>query len=268
MPIAEANGQQLYYEVHGEGDPLLCVMGLGTDHLAWILQVPVWSQSRRVIVFDNRDVGQSSYADGDYEVADMAADALALADVLELDSFDLLGLSLGGAISQQIALTAPERIRTLTLAVTYGGLGRWGEARARMFRRFVERMSPEEHVDNLMYLCFSEDFFEKDNWADAVRQAMLANPHPQRPEGFVRQLETGSRHELRARLSEIELPTHVIGGDRDLMVPFWKSEELAELIPDAKLTTLRSGHAVNVEAAEAFNAAVLDFIAERSPAPA
>jgi pimeloyl-ACP methyl ester carboxylesterase len=60
----------------------------------------------------------------------------------------------------------------------------------------------------------------------------------------------------------------VIGADRDLMVPFWKSEELAELIPDAKLTTLRSGHAVNVEAAEAFNAAVLDFIAERSPAPA
>ena len=266
MPIAEANGQRLYYESHGEGEPLFCVMGLGADHLAWILQTPVWSESRRVIVFDNRDVGQSSYSDADYEVSDMAADALALADALEIDSFDLLGMSLGGAISQHMALTAPERIRTLTLVVTYAGLGRWGAARARTLRRFVEKMTPEEHVDNMMYLCFSEEFFENEQFAAAAREAMLSNPHPQRPEAFIRQLEAGSRHELRDRVGEIDLPTHVIGADRDVLVPCWKSEELAELIPGAKLTTLRAGHALNIEAAEAFNAAVLEFLA--APAPA
>ena len=60
MPIAEANGQRLYYEEHGEGEPLLCVMGLGGDLTAWLLQVPVFSQRHRLVVFDNRDVGRSS----------------------------------------------------------------------------------------------------------------------------------------------------------------------------------------------------------------
>ena len=80
MPTIEANGQTLYYEVHGEGEPLLCVMGLSADVLAWTLQVPAFSTSHRTVIFDNRDVGRSSLAMADYEIADMAGDALALAD--------------------------------------------------------------------------------------------------------------------------------------------------------------------------------------------
>src|SRR2546421_5150651 len=87
VPTAEANGQRLYYEVHGEGEPLLCVMGLGVDAQAWALQIRSWSQAHRMIVFDNRDVGRSSYAGGPYEVVDMAGDTLGLADELGLDSF-------------------------------------------------------------------------------------------------------------------------------------------------------------------------------------
>ena len=97
MPITEANGQTLYYEIHGEGEPLLCVMGLSADVLAWTLQIPAFSAGHLTIVFDNRDVGRSSMADGPYEIADMARDTLALADALELDSFHLLGASMGGA---------------------------------------------------------------------------------------------------------------------------------------------------------------------------
>ena len=107
MPTAEANGQRLYYEVHGEGEPMLCVMGLSTDARAWIPQIPHWSAERRVVVFDNRDSGRSSYVDDQYEIADLAEDTLALADELELESFDLVGMSMGGAISQHIALMAP-----------------------------------------------------------------------------------------------------------------------------------------------------------------
>ena len=119
MPTIEANGQTLYYEDHGEGEPLLCVMGLAADVLAWALQVPAFSARHRTVVFDNRDVGRSSLAAGAYEIADMARDALALADGLELERFHLLGVSMGGAIAQEMALPAPERVRTLTLAVTF-----------------------------------------------------------------------------------------------------------------------------------------------------
>ena len=71
-PSIETNGQTIYYEEHGEGEPLLCVMGLSADTLAWVLQVPAFSERYRTIIFDNRDVGQSSRATGEYEIADMA----------------------------------------------------------------------------------------------------------------------------------------------------------------------------------------------------
>ena len=268
MPIAEANGQRLYHEVHGDGEPLLCVMGLGADHTAWVLQVPEWSKTHRVVVFDNRDVGQSSYADGPYEVRDMAADALALADELGLDSFHLVGLSLGGAISQEIALAAPERVRTLTLCVTYPDSGPWGRQRAKVLSRVMSESSREERVELLMMLVYSDRLLGNEAFVDASRQAMLGNPHPQAPEAFARQIEAGSRFDARDRLGALDMPVHVIGAERDMMVPLRGSHELAELIPDAKLTLIDAGHACNVEAVEEFNPAVLGFIREHAGAPA
>ena len=267
MPIAEANGQRLYYEEHGEGEPLLAIMGLGGDHTAWVLQVPVWSQSHRLVVFDNRDVGQSSLSEGPYEVSDLAADALALADRLGLESFHLVGLSLGGAIAQELAFTAPERVRTLTLAVTYGWTGGFGEQRSRVLRRLVEGLSREEFIDFVMMLVYSDRLFDVPQFVAAARQAMLDNPHPQPLEAWVRQLEAGSRHDARDRLGGLGMPVHVIGARRDIMVPHFRSEDLAGAIPGARLTTIDSGHLLNVEAAEEFNAAVLGFIAEHAGAP-
>ena len=267
MPTAEANGQTLYYEVHGEGEPLLAVMGLSADTLAWVLNTPVFAQSHRTIVFDNRDVGQSSYADGPYEIADMAQDALALADALELDSFHLLGLSMGGAIAQEIALAAPERIRTLTLAVTFAHAGNWARQLAATWGARRRKQSQEEFVDELLLLNLSEQFFENEEMVAYARQMTLANPHPQDPEGFVRQLEASSRHDARDRLGSLSVPTHVIGGEHDILVPVWKSRELAELIPGARLTVMEAApHGVNMERAEEFNRHVLDFIAEAAPA--
>jgi 3-oxoadipate enol-lactonase len=269
MPTVEANGQTLYYEVHGEGEPLLCVMGLSADTLAWMLQLPAFSARHRTVIFDNRDVGQSSLATGSYEIADMAADALALADALDLDTFHLLGASMGGAIAQEIALGAPERVRTLTLAVTFAVGGAWSRKLTELWASRLEKISREEHVDELLLLNFSEAFFEDERQPAWIRQMMLANPHPQPNEAFVRQLAACSRHDTRERLPSLELPTHVIGAERDILVPIWKSQEIAELIPGAQLTVLPGApHGCNVEHAELFNRTVLDFIAERAPAAA
>ena len=269
MPTVEANGQTLYYEVHGEGEPLLCVMGLSADTLAWMLQVPAFSAKHKTIVFDNRDVGQSSLAEGPYSIADMGRDALALADALELDSFHLLGVSMGGAIAQEMAIAAPERIRTLTLAVTFPAGGGWARKLTEVWSARVTRASREERVDELMLLTFSEGFFENDDQVAFVRGMMLQNPHPQSAEAFIRQLDAAGRHDARPGLAALDLPTHVIGAEHDILVPVWKSRELADLIPGAELTVLEGApHGVQVETAEQFNRAVLDFIAQRSPAPA
>jgi 3-oxoadipate enol-lactonase len=262
------NGQTIYYEVHGDGDPLLCVMGLAADTLSWALQVPVFSQRHRTVIFDNRDVGQSSLADGEYTVADMGQDALALAGSLGLDRFHLLGVSMGGAIAQEIALAAPERVRTLTLAVTWAGGGQWARALSRSWGRRAQRMSREEMVDELMLLTLSEGLYENREAVAWLRDVMLANPHPQSPEAFARQLEASSRHDARDRLGSLSMPVHVIGAEHDIMVPVWKSREVAELIPGARLTVLPgAAHGVQVERAAGFNRAVLDFIADPATAP-
>ena len=267
MPFIEAGSQRLYYQVHGEGEPLVAVMGLSTDHLAWALQVEPWSAGHQLILFDNRDVGRSSYADGPYEVRDMAADTLALADGLGLDSFHLVGMSMGGTIAQELALAAPERVRTLTLCVTWAGSGTYARERARVWGASVMRTPREEHVDNLLLLTLSERFYENAEAVAFVRNVTLANPHPQAPEAFVRQLEAASRHEARDRLPQLSMPVHVIGAEHDILVPVWKSRELAELIPGAKLTVIREApHAVNIERADELNGLVLEFIAAASVA--
>lgn len=262
MPHAELNGLEIHYDVHGEGDPLLCVHGLGCDRRAWALQIQPFSESYKAVFFDNRDVGQSSLAPSDYSTADMAEDVLALADHLELESFHLLGISLGGMISQQVALAAPERVQTLTLAVTHGGVQKAGQMRGHLLGSYARHLPPEDQVDNLLYLCYTEAFFENEAMFEFMRNALLENPYPQPPEAFARQAAAGAQHDVRHRLGELEMPVHVIGAERDLMIPVWKSKELASLIPGSKLTVIEEqGHGVMWEAAEEFNTAVTEFLA-------
>ena len=233
MPTAECNGQTLYYEEHGEGEPLLCVMGLSANTLAWALQVQAFAAEHRTVIFDNRDVGQSSIADAEYEIRDMAADTLALADHLGLDEFHLVGVSMGGAIGQEVALAAPERVKTLTLAVTFASGGAWARRLAEVWGARRMKQTWEEFVDEILLLNMSE--------------------------AFVRQLEASGRHA--AAVDQIAVPTHVIGAEFDILVPVWKSKELAELIPGAKLTVIEGApHGANLERAQEFNELVLGFL--------
>ena len=265
MPFADANGMSLYYEEHGDGEPLLCVMGLAADHLAWALQVEAFGSRHRTIVFDNRDVGQSSYADGPYEIADMAADTLGLADALGFDSFHLLGASLGGAIAQHVALAAPERVRTLQLAVTWAGSGAYAREKTRLWASEMRLRSREDWIDSLLLATVSEEFYENQPMVDFVKEVMRSNEHPQKPDAFERQSRASSTFDLRGRLSGLSMPVHVVSGAHDILLPRWKQEELAAEIPGSQLTVVERGsHALQLEFPQEFNAAVLDFIASHA----
>ena len=256
-----ATAKGLYYEEAGQGEPLLMVQGLGTDHLGWMLQVPEFSKHFRVITFDNRDVGQSKQADGPYEIADMARDALALADHLELDTYHLVGMSMGGAIAQEIALLEPQRLRTLTLVVTFAGGGNWATERSRLWSEIRGLLDHETHLDWLLLFGMSEQFYESPERIAYAKQMMRANPHPQSTEAFQRQVDASGRHETRDRLATISVPTHVIGAEHDTLVPVWKSKEIAELIPGADYTVMPGApHALNMERAQEFNELVLGWL--------
>jgi 3-oxoadipate enol-lactonase len=261
VPHASANGLDLYYEIHGAGESLLCVMGLGSDASGWSLVTPAWAERYRTIVFDNRDCGRSSYASDDYTVRDMAADTIALADALGLERFHLLGMSLGGAIAQEVALAIPGRVATLTLCVSYAGVGRWGRQRARLEEQALADKSDERLIDELMLATMSERTYEQPGHVQYLRNLILSYPHRQRREGFVRQLRASVGHNERERLPSLSSPTHVIGAERDLLVPVWNSRELAELIPGATLSVIPGApHAVNLECPTELAALVLEFL--------
>jgi pimeloyl-ACP methyl ester carboxylesterase len=115
----DKNGQSLYYEVHGEGPPLILIMGIGYDATLWGLhQVPAFSKNNQVIVFDNRDVGRSSQASGPYTIADMADDIVTVLDGLKIDRANVLGISMGGMIAQEFALRHPDRLGKLVMTGT------------------------------------------------------------------------------------------------------------------------------------------------------
>jgi len=269
MAIAAVNRQRLYYELHGNGEPLLCVAGLTCDTLVWIPQVQEFAAAHKTVIFDNRDAGQSSLAEADYEIADLARDALALADELRLDSFHLLGVSMGGAIAQEIAIQAPERVRTFTVAVSFAAGSAYARRLTEVWGARVEQVSREQHIDELMLMNHSEGFYDHPEMVEFIRTAMLSNPHPQPPEAFKRQLGACGRHDARDGLTGLTMPTHVIGGEYDILVPVWKSREIASLIPGARLTLLPGApHGLSIERAEEFNAAVLEFIREAAATPA
>ena len=265
MPFADVNGLRLFHDEQGEGEPLLCIMGLASDHQAWGLQLPAFAEHFRTIVFDNRDTGQSTACDADYDVTDLAGDALGLADALGLRSFHLLGISLGSAVAQHAALREPGRVRTLTLAATWGGTApAYAAMRAAVWEREVRRSTAEEWLEEMMLLTLSERFFEHEEALAQVKRMTLENPHPQPVDALVRQIRATARHDVRDRLSELRMPVHVVSGDRDVLIPAWKGEEVAERVHDSTFTVLRGiGHAMNMERADEFNDAVLGWLTER-----
>ncbi len=265
MPTLEANGQTLHYEEHGDpaAEPLLCVMGLAADSLAWALQVQPFSERYRTVTFDNRDVGRSSMSEGPYEIADMAADTLGLADGLGIERFHLIGTSMGGAISQEVALAAPDRVRSLTLAVTYASGGGWAKLLSELWGARAARATREERIDEMLLLTLSEGFFDNPGALEMARALMLRNPNPQAPEAFARQLAASSRHDASGRLGSLSMPVHVVAAEYDLLIPVWKSQELAALIPGSTLTVLeKAAHGMQAERALEFNEKVLSFLAE------
>src|SRR5512137_672538 len=124
MPTVRVRDINMYYEVHGNGDPLLLIAGWGSDLSCWQLQIPEFSAKYRVIAFDNRGTGRTDDApDKPYSFRTMADDAVGLLDALGIGKAHILGVSMGGCIAQEIAIEFPERTRRLILAATTAAPG-------------------------------------------------------------------------------------------------------------------------------------------------
>jgi len=237
VPKAGDAGAELYWERSGRGKPLLLIQGMSGTHLTW--GEPFLSRLEPdfdCVVFDNRGIGNSDEVSAPFTIADLAGDALAVMDAAGLETAHVLGISMGGMVAQQLALQAPERLRTLTLGCTYPGgpgssliapedagplLEAMGSGNLdRVFRAMYEvNLSPGFRADPANY----DDF------------TAMASALPARQQTVQLQIQAVGGHDTQERLAEIGAPTLVIHGTEDRMIPVANGELIASLIPGAKL---------------------------------
>ena len=264
MPRATVGGMGLHYDWHGRhpGPPVVLVMGLGGDSTAWPYQLAAYTRRYRCLVFDNRGVGQSDAPDTPFTVRDMAGDLLGLLDVLDVPEAHLLGVSLGGAIVQEAALAAPGRVRSVQLHATWAGPDPWFDAVVTAFRLARAGLSPEGWIRATLPWLFSPGAFtEQAGLLELIVRNGAHHPHPPPLHGYLRQAEAALGHDARSRLPGLGAPTLVSVGREDILTPPRFAQELAALIPGARLELIPGGHGALWERPSAFNEVGLAFLA-------
>jgi aminoacrylate hydrolase len=261
MPVLRlADGEDLYYEVHGAGPPLALVSGLNGVGAFWTPHLAELGARFTVVLHDHRGTGRSSPSRIDYSVEQMTDDLVQLLDHLGIEKAHLVGHSTGGAIGQTLAIDRPERIRRLVLSAT------WSAPDAYFRRLFGLRADVLRALGPAGYLRASLLFMRPPAWIrdheaalDREMAAMLAG-FPL-PEVMLSRIEAILRFDRRAELARIAAPTLVVGAEDDAVTPVYFSAELGRLIPGAETAILAAGgHFFPVSAAEEFRRLLLGFL--------
>jgi pimeloyl-ACP methyl ester carboxylesterase len=277
MPRAKSNGIELEYDTFGDrdGSPLLLIGGLGTQLITWDEEFCELLAGRgfHVIRFDNRDAGLSTWMDGgdEYTLDEMAADTVGLLDALDIPAAHVVGASMGGFIAQLIALEHPDRVLTLTSMIS----GPNGE----------DQVQPTPEAMALLMTPVPESREQRINLGLRSKEALLGPADPfdagyerervemavdraYHPAGFVRHLRAITCATSRlGRLSSLRVPTLVVHGDADILVPVENGRRVAAAIPGARLLEIPGmGHDVPRRVWPQVVDAIADLARQSSPA--
>jgi len=241
MPIAAINNISCYYEIHGEGRPLVLIGGLSGDSQTWKLVVNKLKQYFQVIIFDNRGVGRTQYPVGPFDISVLAKDTIALLDHLQIEKADILGHSMGGYVAQEIAIASPERVNNLILASTAA----FTSARNKflfvnMIKMLEKNISYDLFLREFMCWLFTPEYFNSKIKRSLFIKYVLSSPYRQTIEGFKKQVEAYARYSSYDRLDRIKAKTLIISGGRDLLITREDTESLALRIPEATVKCIEN----------------------------
>ncbi|MDQ3963721.1 MAG: alpha/beta hydrolase [Actinomycetota bacterium] len=266
MPYAHNGGARIYWETEGDGPPLLLIMGLGYSMVMWHRLRPVLAERFSVIVFDNRGVGNSDVPEPPYSIPEMTSDAVAVLDAARVDEAHVLGVSMGSVIAQELALTYPERVRSLVLACTACGGPDAVPAEPEVVDTLVARaqMTPEEGV-RVMVPFIYDPATPRDRIEDDIALRLKHYPTTQ---GYLGQLQAVVGYETYQRLDTIAIPTLVIHGESDRLVPHGNGADVARRIRGARFVSLaNASHIFFTDQLEASVRVILDFLHEVADVP-
>jgi 3-oxoadipate enol-lactonase len=242
------DGCRLYYEIHGAGEPLVLLEGLGGDIPGWRRNIPTLSAELLVVAYDFRGNGRSDKPDRPMTIQTFVDDTIGLIDHLELDAAHFYGQSFGGMVAQEVALSHPNRLRSLVLACTHAGL------------RTAIRVTAKVPKDR-PWLALYSPAFAAENPEHVADDLRVGRQNPQPPHAARRQREAMQGFDAYDRLQEIRAPTLVLHGAEDRVIHPDNAGILADRIPNARLRLIEgAGHVYHSEQTETADRTVIDFI--------
>jgi 3-oxoadipate enol-lactonase len=263
MPFVHAtDGTRIHYEVTGKSGatPVLMIQGLGASKNAWNLQRIAMATRFRIISFDNRGAGRSDKPTEPFTLEQMADDALAVLDAAGIETAHVVGASMGGVISQIVAVKYPQRVRSLTLVCTACRNHPWRQELLQSWAKTAEEKGMIEVGKEAAQWVMSPRSFRRlvpaFTWMGPL--AALRPRH-----SFVSQIDAilNTREDLVDQLSTITAPTMVIVGNQDILTPRGDSEEIAERIPNAELVVISgAAHGLMMEHSSTFNKILIEFL--------
>ena len=267
MPTASSNGATIRYTTSGAGPAVLLIQGVGAIGRAWRPQLEALASDHTVLAFDNRGIGDSPLGSAPLSIEAMAADALAVADAEDAGCFDVVGHSMGGIIAQEVALSAPSRVRSLSLLCTFargaqGARLSWdllvAGLRSRLGPRSARRRAFVELVMTREYLARVDR-----SALDATLSDLFGRDLADQPAIVVPQLKAMSRYDALDRLPSLApIPTLVVSATHDRIALPAFGRQLAAAIPGARYVEIAdAGHAAPIQCADRVNALLAGHLA-------
>jgi len=261
MPAARINDIDVNYRLEGQGpETIVLINGLADDLETWAFQVDdLLAAGYRVLRFDNRGIGASSKPAGPYSSRMLADDAKALVDSLGITDFHLMGVSMGGMIAQEYALAYGSDLRSATFACTYAAPGPFCSRMFDMWAGMAPVLGVPYVMRDVTLWAFTVPFFEQ-RGAELAEFETAMRYMDQPVHAYLAQLAVIQQHDTTSRLGQIAVPTLVLAGEQDILIPVSLSRRLHEHIPGSRWATTRGGHACLWEHPAEFNQTFLDFV--------
>jgi len=268
MAIVETrDGRKLYYEEHGEGEPVLLLGGIMMSAASWVAHVPILSQHVRLILLDLRDQGQSEKATEPYLVEDHVSDVIDLLEELGVPSVHVLGLSYGGQVAQRVAVSHPARIRTLILANSNHFISNHLAEIGRAWQVAADLNDGERFFQLAVPFIYSRSFYEQYLEVLQQRQAIFkALLTKEWFDGFGRLCRSTEGFQTsQQELHDLSMPVLLIGASDDMITPERDMEAMQREISQCEFVSLPdAGHGAFLEKAGAFLTVIIGFLLKHS----
>lgn len=258
----DSNGCQIYYQIRGEGTPLVLLMGFGADGNVWELHVAEYEKHFKCIILDNRGVGKSGQPKGPYNTEMMAKDVISVMDELNIEKAQVAGISMGGAIAQSLAIHHPDRVKSLCLISTWPIFNNYAITVYENLKKIRKTANADDFMELLQLWIFAPPHYDNNLAELKEGQAAAANnSEPQSEDGFDGQLDACIHHNSVDRLKEIQVPTLITIGMMDIFTPPAFSDILHQNIKDSKLERFPTGgHVHHWEDLDRFNSVTTSFL--------